>query len=263
MTGTGNTGRCGVCASRLVKNGRTAAGTQRWICKECGSSSVRRRPDRTRAAHLDAFVAWLMGNTTQHDVGPSARSFRRRHAWCWNVDPHVPITGEVYDEVQVDGTYLTGGWCLLLAIDAMTGTVIGWQWCDTEKSAAWVALLERIPAPRVVVTDGGSGLATALKTCWPDTPVQRCLVHVQRNVRRELTMRPRTDAGRALRAISLALTRIRTREQATAWEVRLHEWHQVYSDLINAKTYLRQAGARPSWARANATWWWTHDRLRK
>lgn len=208
------------------------------------------------------FIAWLLGNDTQHDAGSSARTFRRTHAWCWNVDPHVPVTGEIYDEVQVDGTYLSGGWCLLLAIDGATGTVIAWQWCDTEKTAAWVALLERIPAPRVVVTDGGSGLASALKQIWPHTLVQRCLVHVQRNVRTYLTTRPRTDAGKALRAISLALTRIRTREQAAAWEVRLHEWHQVYADLINAKTHLRDARLRPSWARANSTWWWTHDRLR-
>lgn len=224
---------------------------------------MRRRPDVTRAAQLDRFVGWLMGSRTQADLGGgTGRAFRHEHAWCWNLDPVVPVTGEIYDEVQVDGTYLSGGWCLLLAIDGTTGTVIAWQWCDTEKSAAWTALLERIPPPRVVVTDGGAGLASALRTCWPDTLVQRCLVHVQRNVRRELTTRPRTDAGRTLRAISLALTRITTREQATAWEVRLHQWHQVYGDLINTKTYLHQARTRPSWARTNATWWWTHERLR-
>lgn len=36
----------------------------------------------------------------------------------------MAITGEIYDEVQLDGTYLSGGWCLLLAIDGTTGTVI-------------------------------------------------------------------------------------------------------------------------------------------
>jgi hypothetical protein len=183
--------------------------------------------------------------------GGTGRMFRHEHAWCWNVDPTIPVTGEVYDEIQVDGTYLSGGWCLLLAMDGSTGTVIAWQWCDTEKTAAWVALLERIPPPRVVVTDGGSGLITALKQVWPETLVQRCLVHVQRNVRVYLTTRPRTDAGKALRAISLALTRITTREQATAWEVRLHEWHQVYGHLVTAKTYLRDARVRPAWARAS------------
>lgn len=217
----------------------------------------------TRAAQLDRFLGWLTSSTPQAVHDSSARTFRRAHAWCWNVDPAVAITGEIYDEVQLDGTYLTGGWCLLLAIDGTTGTVIAWQWCDTEKTSAWTALLQRFPPPRVVVIDGGSGLASALKACWPETRIQRCLVHVQRNVRTLLTTRPRTPAGKALRAISLALTRIRTREQAAAWEIRLHEWHQVYGQLINTKTFLKDAGTRPAWARTNASWWWTHERLRK
>ncbi|WP_425466873.1 transposase-like zinc-binding domain-containing protein [Rarobacter faecitabidus] len=50
MNGAGNSTRCGVCDEVLVKNGKTAAGTQRWICRSCGASSVRRRPDVTRAA---------------------------------------------------------------------------------------------------------------------------------------------------------------------------------------------------------------------
>ena len=76
--------------------------------------------------------------------------------------------------------------------------MIGWQWCDTEKKTAWAALLRRFPAPRVVIIDGGSGIAAALSDGWSDAAVQRCLVHVQRNVRTYLTGRPRTEAGRAL-----------------------------------------------------------------
>lgn len=209
-------------------------------------------------------MSWLTGRCTQRDLdGGTGRSFRRQHAWCWNVAPVIEVTGEIYDEIQVDGTYLAHGWCLLLAINGATGQVIAWQWCDSEKTAAWTALLTRIPPPRVVVADGGAGLASALKACWPHTQVQRCLVHVQRNVRTYLTMSPRTAAGKSLRALSLALTRIRTAEEATTWQVKLHAWHQVYAELINAKTYLKDTGIRPAGTRAGATWWWTHERLRK
>ncbi|BDZ42096.1 hypothetical protein GCM10025865_13950 [Paraoerskovia sediminicola] len=217
----------------------------------------------TRTAQLERFLTWLTGSGTQADLGGSARSFRRTHAWCWDLVRAITVTGEIYDEVQLDGTYLSDGWCLLLAINGSTGTVIAFQRCDTEKSAAWAALLEQIPPPRAVVIDGGSGLASALATCWPATRAQRCLVHVQRNVRTLLTTRPRTDAGKALRRLSLALTRITTRDQAAAWQARLHAWHQVYGHLTRDKTYLRTTGVRPAWARSNSTWWWTHDRLRR
>lgn len=170
-------------------------------------------------------------------------------------------TGEVHLQIQMDGIYLGRGWCCLIAI--ANGKTIAWQWCDSEKKVAWVALLEQLAAPRVVIIDGGSGLAAALKLTWPDTRVQRCLVHVQRNVRTYLTMSPRTDAGKALRSISLALTRLKTREQATKWMQTLQEWHHTHGTMIKERTYPQQAGGhRPKGVKPTQTWWYTHTRLR-
>ncbi|WP_440456227.1 transposase, partial [Rothia nasimurium] len=45
----------------------------------------------------------------------------------------------------------------------------------------------RIPAPDVAIVDGGSGFASAAKTCWPDTRIQRCLLHVYRNTKTGLS----------------------------------------------------------------------------
>ncbi|MBE1877501.1 IS1249 family transposase [Myceligenerans pegani] len=261
--GGGHGRRCEVCGGWLKRNGRTSSGKIRWRCTSCGSSSSRSRPDVTRRAQAETFVAWLTGPASQREVGGgSGRTFRDRHAWCWRIEPAIAVTGEVFDEVQLDGIYLAGGWCALIPITR--GTVVGLQWCDTEKKAAWMALLERLPAPRAVVVDGGSGLASALAATWPDTAVQRCLVHVQRNVRGYLTRHPRTDAGRTLRALSLQLTKITTRDQATIWLTALNAWHQVNSDLIKQRTYATQPGAiRPQWARAGQRWWYTHDRIRR
>lgn len=101
------------------------------------------------------------------------------------------------------------------------------------------------PPPRVVVTDGGSGLASALKQRWPHTQVQRRFVHAQRNVRTYLANRPRTEAGKALRALSLALARITTREQAAAWQVTLHDWHQVCGSTPRWRLRNSATQARP------------------
>jgi hypothetical protein len=48
----------------------------------------------------------LTGSGTQQQAGTSARSFRRQHEWCWNVESAAIVTGEIYDQVQVDGTYM-------------------------------------------------------------------------------------------------------------------------------------------------------------
>lgn len=216
----------------------------------------------SRRAELEAFLGWLLGSGSQAGVVAfgTPRSFRRRTEWCWNIAPEIPATGEIHNQIQIDGIYV-GSWCCLIAIAGEH--VIGWQWCDTEKKAAWAALLQRFPAPRVVITDGGSGIAAALSDCWSDTAVQRCLVHVQRNVRTYLTSRPRTEAGKALLRLGRALTRISTPAQAAAWLGHLNDWYQSHGQLVRARTYRSNTAMAPAWVRANQTWWFTHDRLRK
>lgn len=251
-----------MCGQTLVRNGKTSAGKQRYRCLNCGSSRSGERPDVSRRAELEAFLGWLMGTTGQAAAASfdTARSFRRRTAWCWNIVPRIPATGEVHDQIQVDGIYV-GSWCCLIAVAGEH--VLGWQWCDTEKKTAWAALLQRFPAPRVVITDGGSGIAAALSECWSETAVQRCLVHVQRNVRTYLTSRPRTEAGRALLRLGRALTRINAPAEAAAWLAGLNAWHQEHGALVKARTYRAATAVAPGWVRSNQAWWYTHDRLRK
>lgn len=261
----GRGGRCGVCGGGLKRNGTTSAGRTRWRCRDCGSSSTRSRADVTHRAELNAFVGWLLGSSTQATAGMgSARNFRRKTAWCWRVEPTITVTGEIYDEVQIDGIYLRSNWCCLVA--SAHGKVIAWQWCDREKTIAWKALLDQVPPPTVVVCDGGRGLLVAVAEAWPDTLVQRCLVHVQRNVRTYLTTKPRTDAGKALWALARSLTRVRTTEEAVQWLQTLNEWHAVYGHLTRERTYRNQVAQgrpMPAWIRPGQRWWYTHERLRR
>jgi len=174
----------------------------------------------------------------------------------------LTITGEIYNEIQVDGTYLDDGWCLLTAING-DGEVVNWQWCNKESTVAYNSLLKALPPPLVVVTDGGQGLTSALKECWPETKVQRCLVHVQRNIRRHTTTNPRSDAGKAIYRLGCALTKVSTPEQAIDWLKALDGWHQQFGKLLTEKTYAGVGVIRPNDAKPHSEWCWTHDRLRK
>lgn len=197
------------------------------------------------------FLRWLHGKASQAELTRSTgRTFRHTTAWCWELEPHLPRTGEVHDVVLVDGVWV-GSWCLLIAQSA-TGTVIAWQWCARESTPAWTALFEQFPAPRVVITDGGSGIRSALASTWPHTHIQRCIFHIQLNITRELTRKPRTAAGRALRAIALALTDVRTPDDAIHWQLLLQRWWDTFGHLTKERTLFR-----------NGKWGYAHDRLRK
>lgn len=254
---------CVVCGGGLKKNGTTSAGKIRWRCRVCGASSSKSRPDRSRAAEFHWFLGWVLSKRSQQEIAPvSGRTFRRRTQWCWNVEPSIPATGEVYSWVQLDGMYLDS-WCCLIGISPIG--VIGWQWCDREKRVAWELLLRSIPAPSAVVCDGGTGLLAAIRSVWPQTAVQRCLVHVERDVVTHLTRHPKTEAGKALLDLGRRLPRVRNVAMAVQWVVDLQAWHTLYRQLVVEKTYRRVTEEQdiPAYVKPHQTWWYTHARLRR
>lgn len=213
---------------------------------------MRRRPDVTRREQLRRFVTWLTGKQTQAEIDSTTtgRTFRRDTAWCWDVEPRLEPATTIFHAVLVDGIWI-GEYCLLIALSD-TGNVLAWQWSGGESVAAWKALLNQIAAPGILVSDGGTGLPTALAVCWPETKHQRCLFHLQMNVSRHLTRTPRTDAGRALRALVMRLSEIHDEDAAIAWQLKLEQWWQAFGHLTRERTMFR-----------NGQWGFTHDRLRK
>lgn len=247
-----NTNKCAVCNTTLVKNGKHPSGTQRWRCPRCGASSTKKRPDLRHKHQLRSFLSWLLGKHSQTDQGgPSAaRQFRRNTGWCWDVEPRLGPVTTTHHSILVDGIYI-GSWCLLIAVTESL-QVLAWQWCARESAAAWGALLTQIPAPVVVVCDGGAGIAAALRQEWPTTNVQRCIFHIRMNLRRHLTLHPRTDAGKHLAQIGRALSDVMTVEDAIEWQKLLDVWWQAYGQLTRERTRYR-----------DGSWGYTHDRLRK
>ena len=162
----------------------------------------------------------------------------------------MPVTGEVHDAVLVDGIWI-GSWCLLIALSD-TGHVIAWQWSSGESTAAWQALFDQVPPPHVVVTDGGSGIRSALARTWPETAIQRCIFHLQMNVTRELTRQPRLKAGRGLRTLALNLSTITDIDAAITWRLTLEAWWQKFGHLTRERTLY-----------GNGQFGYTHPQLRK
>ncbi|PPF43813.1 hypothetical protein C5B85_11730 [Pseudoclavibacter sp. AY1F1] len=197
------------------------------------------------------FLQWLLGKQSQQEITntKTGRSLRRRTSWCWEIEPTLGPVESTYPVVLIDGIYL-GSWCLLIAVTEEL-QVLAWQWCSKESAAAWTALLTRIPAPLVVVCDGGSEFASAARSCWPDTKIQRCVFHVQMNIRRHLTLRPRSQAGKDLLKLSRAISRVVDPDSAIKWQLGLQAWWQQQGHLTKQRS-------SDGWSS-----WWTHDRLRK
>ncbi|WP_163229679.1 IS1249 family transposase [Bifidobacterium aerophilum] len=246
----------------MCRNGFTKAGAQRWKCDACRLSSTMKRQDPTRMAEFRAFVAWLTGKQSMGEaaagLGLKRKAFARRTAWCWRVEPALPSVPRAHRYVMTDGTYVPYGWCLLV-LTGDDGRPIAWQWCSAETRPAYLQLFRGTKRPSSLVCDGGQGCLTAAETRWKEVPVQRCLVHVLRNTRVDLTNKPRSAAGRTLLKLARGLTEISTADGAAAWLADLNAWHGEHGDYLKERTTAKQDPAHAK----GRKWWWTHERLRR
>ena len=108
--------------------------------------------------------------------------------------PKPEHTGEVYHIILLDGIGISSLVCLIARTPQ---AVTDWHWAGWESSNTWEKLLERQPAPVVVVCDGQKGILLAIARCWPKARIQRCIFHIWQNIRVKLTLHPQTEAGRA------------------------------------------------------------------
>jgi hypothetical protein len=253
----------------MRKNGRTAAGTQRWKCVECAITYSFTRQDQTDQATFAAFLDYLLGKRGQGELDNtiSGRTWRRKNAWCWKVPtPPLEPTGEVYDQLFIDGIYLAYKW-VLLTVTNDRGQVVARQWADGENAPAYTALLEGLAPPRLITCDGASGGLKAVTDVWGDQapPIQRCLLHVHRNNIQDLTNRPQTKAGKALKALSKRLLKVASTEDAAKWMGLLAQVHSEYNSWFNERTYARDdpAEAHRRGKTKPTQWWYTHARDRR
>jgi hypothetical protein len=233
----------------MQKRGKTEAGTQRWFCVQCSQSHSLGHDTQKKDQLLIRFVAWLMGKRSQTELGLPDRTWRSQISWCWNVIPHAPPNIKAQEIVLLDGIRVGAYVCL---IAKTTKFVIAWVWVPWESSMSWSLLLEKILMPLVAVCDGQKGILLAIARSWPNTRVQRCIVHIWRNIQTKLTLHPQTEAGRELLQLTRDLWQIQTMEQACTWQRSLERWKTRYGDLIRERTYYENS----------RRWWYTHRRLR-
>lgn len=146
-----------------------------------------------------------------------------------------------------DATHL-GEQTLLVARAPIIKTNIGGAWIETETKETYAGLRQNIERKGfkllAVILDGRTGIPRV----FSDIPVQICQFHQLQIVKRKLTLRPETEAGQTLLAITFTLAH--TTEIILQKE--LDDWILKYEDFITEKTYT--LGCK--------RWRYTHRRVR-
>lgn len=97
------------------------------------------------------------------------------------------------------------------------------------------------------VVDGRRGLAAV----FSDIPVQMCQFHQEQRITKYLSCRPKTEAGRELRTLTLTLAKT---DEAT-FTAALSAWHVRWKDFIEEKTVSEFTTGKKKW-------YYTHKNVR-
>jgi putative transposase len=114
----------------------------------------------------------------------------------------------------------------VLAVDPSGAKeVLGFQLSAEESKEGWKAVLADVRKRGaaqldLAVTDGNDGVIAALKEVFPSTPLQRCVVHKQRNVVSHLPKRVKGEIGAELAAIWQQPDEANARLMLEAFKVR-------------------------------------------
>lgn len=242
--------------------GSTARGTPRFHCRFCHLSGVRQRPDHRDRLWREHFVEWLIQGTRRVSISQrvhlTPRTVGQRFRPYWNALPLPrPVSHAVPILVLDATTVVKQTWVVLIAQDAQRRQPVSWQFAVRESYGAWRGFLQSLAQagihPHCVVCDGQKGLLKAIHAVWPETLIQRCLVHVVRQAKAWLTQHPKTPAGQALLARVRTLFAVRTKRQRRRWLRAYRSWRRRYEG------FLKQRSTHPTEPKR---WWYTHRKLR-
>jgi hypothetical protein len=207
------------------------------------------------------FREWIVGKQTFSQLvkksGYSERTLKRLFYDYLRRYPEWQIVAKERVNLLVDGTYFSNRLCLVLYREHNVKATLFYRLTDGEWEEELREDLDNIMRLGItiesVTCDGLNNILKAVKKASPNTVIQRCLAHIQRECLTWLTRHPQTEAGVSLRLIIKRLYTIDNREKWGYWVVDLVRWYERHKDFVNQKTFKDDTGR----------YWFTHKSVRK
>jgi hypothetical protein len=139
----------------------------------------------------------------------------------------------------MDTTYFGRNFGVMLFKDALTGTNLYKQYVTYETNQLYAqgvhTLREKGFKILAAICDGRRGLIHLLG----DVPIQMCQFHQVAIVTRYLTRKPKLDAGKELRALTLLLAKT----DKESFVGGLHDWHEKWHLFLNERSVNKETGS--------------------
>jgi len=162
-------------------------GPKRWVARAYDAYSQGKQTLRELSARYGVDLSTLRRNFDRYQPVPELSEI-----------PSDPVA------LVFDGTFFGrgSGWMVFRA----HGKNIYWKKIESETLVGTISCLERLRQKgwrfSSFTIDGRKGVSRGIEALFPGVPVQLCIFHQKAIIRRYLTGKPKTDCGKAIKALS-------------------------------------------------------------
>lgn len=205
------------------------------------------------------FKKWILERQVYkyliRDSGMSQSSLQALFRKYLKQAPTVEIRSKSKVHLLIDGSYFSNGLCLILYYDHDIRYVQLYRETKQETFREIKEDLENLKRLGVqvysVTCDGHRAILKAVRKVFPMAIIQRCLVHVKRQVRNGLSRKPKLLEAAELLHLSNQITHIKTIAESSLWLLAFKQWYDQHIDFVNQQTIHSET----------KRFWYTHKQL--
>jgi hypothetical protein len=168
-----------------------------------------------------------------------------------NLIYQVDIVFEKVKYIMIDWTWISKEVCLIIYYDYINKKVIRFWFYDWERyeyiKDDLIALKNEFNYDIVCfVVDWAKQIKKAIEEIYPTAKIQRCLTHIQRQIKNNISNNPQSNCWKDLQKIIT----FKNFENKKKFIKKFYLWEQKYFDFLKEKSF--------KWKR----FWYTHRKLR-
>lgn len=253
---------CKTCNKHLQLWGKTNKGTQRYRCSSCTKSRIYTKRKKNKKYFFSLFSQYVLWGVTYEMLSEiSGYSVRYLEDIFHQLLVEQPPTLSVMSSLGatyllLDGLWFSRYFVLMVYRKSKELTILHISVAGREVETKITKDLRHIHALGYrfsgIVSDGGTGVVSAIRTVYPHTPHQICLAHIHRDISASVGKYPKDEKVRQLRRLADHVWLIESREALRWWIQQIQEWKMThwsyYMEIRRDDT---------------GKWWYIHKGVRK
>lgn len=215
--------------------GYTTIGKHRYRCVACNISRVYAPTRKKQSPLLSLFKQYVLWGVTYEMLsemsGYAIPYLARQFHTYLESPPVLPLPPPLTDRptyLLIDGLWFTKRFVLLAYRRSKSLILLHISVAGREAESRIRKDLKEIHESGYrfagFVTDGGTGIVSAIKTMYPHTPHQICMAHMHRQITGGMGRFPKETHVKALRQLADHVWLIESQEALRWWTQQVREW---------------------------------------